>query len=202
MKNEAGDNVRILVAFGDITGFSSYCDAIASNERELAPFLDALDRILEEELPDYSLADTGDGFMLVMDLDAGHNCRQAVEVLVALWRVLVRIRKLIRSMPHPRPIGFRIRVTVGYAIRKVRSSGSLSFRGKCVNLAHNLLEVRKTLGIILHITAKSLLSTRQLHRAGFTLRPIQPGRAPDCIPRRDAERLYALEPLKERRSKS
>lgn len=198
MKHGAGDNVRVLVAFGDITGFSSYCDQISSNERELAPFLHALDAILKEELRGYSTYPTGDGFMLVMDLETGHNCRRVIDVLTALTRVLVRVRRLIRSMPHPRPLGFRIRVTVGYAIRTIDPSGRLSFRGKCVNLAHNLLEVRKSVGIILHVTARSLVTPQQLRRAGFVLRKITATLVPDCIYRLDANDLYALESIRKR----
>lgn len=194
--------VRIIVAFGDIRDFSNFWNAVTHEESELLPFLDRYDDAIDEEShrSGYVFRDAGDGFMCVVELGSGHNCKTALHLLSALWRVHKRVQRIIETTEYPRPDGFRIRVACGHVIKKVKKDGTVIFRGAHINMAHKLLRVEPKVGIICHESMKQLMSDIQLKKARFkfsklhTCSPI-----PDGIQKKDMSALWQLEKVKKGR---
>lgn len=166
------EKVRIMVAFGDISGFTSFCDAVTNDEVEYDPFMDKFDRLLEKAERDtgYSFTDTGDGFMCIIDLPVNHGCTMAIEALKYLWILLKKIQHLIetkKELDPPAPEGFRIVGTAGYVKRKIKRDGRIIHRGKYINKAHNYLDQARGKGFVCHDSLKNLISDRQAKKNGL-----------------------------------
>ncbi len=177
MAHGKNEKVRLIVAFGDISGFSDYCDAVSYDEKELYPFLDAFDDLMEkiEAETGYTFSDVGDGFLLTVDLSEGHNCGVAVKVLNCLWDIYSQMEKLMDSMPPPRPDGFRITGVVGYVIRKVKKDGKVVLRGKWLNQCHKMLAHARGVGIVIHDNLKQLMNDKQIKKNGFEFERLKIG---------------------------
>jgi class 3 adenylate cyclase len=189
------EKVRIIVAFGDIQGYTDFLDEVTNDETEFLPFDAEFDAVIEqaEKETGFSFTDTGDGFMCVVDLGSGHNCTLAIRVLHSLWRLLKVVERLIDQKEHPKPSGFRIVIARGYVFRKIRRDGKISLRGRHINLAHNLLEVARGYGIVCHESVKALISQGQARAHGFTFTPLFPKTIPSTIPPKDAKMLYVFD---------
>lgn len=170
MKQGKSEKVRIIAAFGDITGFTAFHDDITDDEKELDPFLDKFDEIIEdvERYTGYEFNDTGDGYMCTVDLPPGRNCNKAAEVIVAMYLILARVSGLIDRMEHPRPDGFRIGSDIGYVRRKVKKNGRIVLRGKNVNRAHNLLEIARGHGMVCTDNLRQMVTAQQEKKFGIT----------------------------------
>lgn len=169
MPHEPAKKVRIIVAFGDISGFTHFCESVTHDEIEYDPFMAKFDDLLDqaERATGYAFTDTGDGFMCTVDLDAGHNCTKTIEVLKNLWRLLKRIERLVDGKEPPRPDGFRIVGAAGYVKRKVKRDGRVVLRGKHINLAHNLLDSARGKGFVCHDSLKQLINEQQAKKNGI-----------------------------------
>src|SRR5690242_13459194 len=112
MTNGKSEKARIVVAFGDFGGYSSFYEASINDEKELNSFMDTCDDIVdgEAERSGYRFNDTGDGFFCAIDLVDGHNCKLAIKVFKKFWDIHRRIEAVIKKKKHPRPDGYRIRI--------------------------------------------------------------------------------------------
>lgn len=171
MDRAKSEKIRLLVAFGDISGFSDFCDGITNDEVEYDPVMDRFDEIVEKaaQRTGYSFDDTGDGFMCTVDLSKGHASGTIIGVLLDLYAVLVEIEA---ALDHHRqeslcPNGFRIVVTAGYAKRKIKKDGRIILRGKIINQAHNYLDSARGHGLVVHDSARSLIPDDQAEQAGI-----------------------------------
>ena len=172
MSPGASEKVRIIVLFGDISGFTAFCDAVTNDEVEYDPFMEKFDRLIEkaERETGYSFTDTGDGFMCTIDLPSGHSCTTVIKALVDLWALLKRIQRLIdtkKELDPPAPDGFRIVGTAGYVKRKIKADGRVIHRGKYINKAHNYLDQARDKGFVCHDSLKNLISEKQAKKHGF-----------------------------------
>lgn len=167
--NATSEKVRIIVLFGDISGFTSFCDSLTNDEIEYDPFMEEFDDLIDKTAQDtgYSFTDTGDGFMCTVDLQDGHNCKRAIEVILNLWKLLKKIERLIAKKDSPRPDGFRIVGAAGYVKRKVMKDGRVILRGKHINMAHNFLDQARGKGFVCHESLKQLISDVQAKKHGF-----------------------------------
>lgn len=132
--------------------------------------------------------------MCLVDMDPGHNCEKALQLLSALWDFLVEIEKCSLQMDQLARFGLvRVRVAAGYVLRKMKKDGRIVHRGKPINLAHNTLGIAKDNTMVAHESFVQLVSERQLKKAGFVALPLpKPKRRPDCVSEADARRLYTL----------
>jgi len=171
MANEKSEKVRLIVAFGDISGFSNFCDAITNDEVEYDPLMSRFDKIIDdaEQKTGYAFRDTGDGFMCTVNLPSGHACKIAADVILALWRVLEKVDAVFTE--HRRdsicPEGFRIVVAAGYVKQLVKKDGRIVLRGKSLNLAHNFLNYVRGLGLVAHDSVRNLISPTQAKKYGI-----------------------------------
>ncbi len=178
MAHERSEKVRIIVAFGDLTGFTAFEESVTNDEIEFDPFFNEYDKIIDEveRHTGFSIDDTGDGFLCSVDLIPGHNCSTVITTLRSLWDLLQRIQKLISQKEPPKPIGFRVRLACGYVHRKVKKNGKVVLRGRHINLAHHMLEVSKGIDFICHDTIKQLLSEKQIVKNGFIFTKFVPSK--------------------------
>ena len=196
------DKVRIIVAFGDIEGFTSFLDAVTNEAVELDPFMDQFDQIIDraERETGFAFRDTGDGFMCLVDLDEKQIVNTALQLLASLQRVLIAMRELRENMSSVRWKDFRIVVASGYVKRKVRRNGKVCLRGRHINLAHNLLDIARGQGIVCHESFRALIPDETARANGFQFRNLPwPRKLPDSVPRKDANSLFVIEKLVRRR---
>jgi hypothetical protein len=171
MANEKSQKIRLIVAFGDISGFSNFCDAITNDEVEYDPLMSRFDKIIDdaEQKTGYAFRDTGDGFMCTVNLPSGHACRITADVIMALWGILQKVDAVFAE--HRRdsicPEGFRIVVAAGYVKQIIKKDGRIILRGKSLNLAHNFLDEARGLGIVAHDSVRNLISQPQAKKYGI-----------------------------------
>lgn len=171
MAHAKTEKVRLIVAFADISGFSAFCDAVTNDEVEYDPLMDRFDEIVEKAERDtgYSFTDTGDGFMCTVDLLPGTASRTSAQVLGHLWRILSEIEAAIAAHRKDSvgPEGARVVIAAGYVKRKVMKDGRVILRGKYINLAHNFLDNARGHGLVMHDSARNLISDTQAKKAGI-----------------------------------
>lgn len=182
--------LKVMVAFGDIRGFSSFFETVTDQEEELIPFLNEYDDIIQRHVGRYNFKDTGDGFMCLVDMNHGHNCRLAISLLKSLWGAYIETTRLIRNKNFPYPDGYRITATAGPTLRKMKEDGSIVDRGKHINLAHKMLRFQPITGILLHESFKQLISSRQAKANGLLFKKIRPQKTPEGISGKDAMAMW------------
>lgn len=158
------------MAFGDISGFSDFCDAITNDEVEYDPLMRAFDKLIEEaeRKTGYSFTDTGDGFMCTIDLDIGDVSRKAIKIVLDLYALFKKIEALfnVHRKDSVCPDGFRVSLTAGYVKRKVKEDGRTLLRGKSINQAHNYLDIARNYGLVCHESFKILVNEAEAKRSG------------------------------------
>ncbi len=197
MSHERTDEIRIVVAFGDIRGFTDTCERVTSPKLEIAPFFDKFDAIIAKyaKATGFTFDDTGDGFMCIVELGAGHNCEKAIRLLGAVWRLIYEVNRAIFEMQPPKFRGFRVRVAAGYILRKVKRDGQIVYRGKPINLAHNTLEIAKDELVVAHESFVELMNPNQIKKAGFCVNRLpRPKRRPESVSHKDAGMLHIFTP--------
>ncbi len=199
MRHEKSEKVRIIVAFGDIEGFTSFLDAITNDRVELDPYMDQFDSIVEgtAKRTGFHFRDTGDGFMCVVDLHNTENAAIAVQVALAMWDVFKRMDELRGSMEHPRWAGFRIVLASGYVARKVRRDGQVTLRGRHINLAHNMMGLARGHGVVCHESFRALIPEPLAKKHAICFDSLAWSRKiPDekygNVPRKDANSLFVM----------
>ncbi len=200
MKNRRG--VRVIVLFGDISGFSGFWDSVTDDEKELDPFLDSFDDLVEETRREtgYSFADTGDGFMVIVDFPEEKNGETVAKVLDAFLKLLKKLQQLIETKEPPRPAGFRITGAMGYVKQKVKQDGRILYRGKPINFAHNTLDLARGVGLLIQGTLREMVSERVAEKYGLTFTHFKKPRVlPHGVSAHDAEKLFAVG-LRDRRT--
>jgi len=171
MPHAKTQKVRLIVAFADISGFSNFCDAVTNDEVEYDPLMDRFDEIVEkaERETGYSFTDTGDGFMCTVDLVPGNAGRTTLQVLTHLWRILTEIEAAIDThrKDSVSPEGARVVIAAGYVKRKIKKDGRVILRGKYINLAHNFLDHARGHGVVVHDSARNLISDVLAKKSGI-----------------------------------
>lgn len=171
MSDGKSEKVRIMVAFGDISGFTSFCESVTNDEVEYDPFMEEFDQLIDTFAREtgYQLTDTGDGFMCTIDLPTGHACTTAIKALIDLWRLLKRLEDLVRRKKEdpPAPDGVRIVGAAGYVKRKIRDGGHVSYRGRHINKAHNALNRARGKGLVCENSLKVLIGEQQAKKHGL-----------------------------------
>lgn len=166
------ERVRVIVAFGDITGFSVFHEAVTDEQSELNPFFDQFDDLIDkaELATGYTVFDTGgDGFMCLIDFTNPQKTPHIVsQVLSNLWKLHKQIEHLIQQKEPPKPFGFRVRVACGYVSKKLQKNGKLRYRGRHINWAHNALERFKNRGFICDNSTRQFVTDVQMKKHGIS----------------------------------
>lgn len=186
-------SARVIAAFGDFKGFSDFFESSAFEEQERREFMRNYDYLVEKMAREneFSFEDTGDGFFFIVDLPSGHNCKTMARLLSSLYRLMRGIKKMIERKNHPRPDGFGVVVFSGIADRTVKRNGRIVYRGACINWAHKCLHAYD--GMIVHASARQLLSKAQERRHGFIYKLLPlPSVIPQGLPRKEASVLYSF----------
>lgn len=150
----------IIVAFGDITGFSAWRRR-ASTQPEIAqPFL----KKFYEEIEKFSLKNKdlhlkylGDGFMMLKELNEKYNKHRCVVKFVQEAGALnARLLKIVHSCEWPPPDGFRTRIVCGHVDKLEvtdpinRKTKVSEYVGYAINLAQKLLQISPETHFVCH----------------------------------------------------
>lgn len=185
---------RIVAAFGDISGFGQWFDSISDQEQELKPFMRTLDAAIDafEDESQYFVKRTGDGFLVIMELKKDDNGHEMTTFLLRLIEMETKINKLIQIQRYPRPEGYRIRVTSGFAWKKVHR-GHVDYIAKSINLASKLLRVGKHVPFIIHESVKDVVPKSAVTKHLFKFdKTITGSEFPDGVYRKDVDSLWSV----------
>lgn len=190
--------VRVLVCFGDIRGFSAWEQSLTDPDAEFLPLMNRFEELIHKfgEKESYFVKSIADGFLAVMELESGHNCKQMLRFLDATWTFGKKIQRLISEHPWPRPDGFRIRYASGHVWKRNCKRG-VDYVGRHINMAHKLLRVEPPIPAIAHRSVSELCTPRQAKKNHFRFtKLIVDRRLPDGLTRHDMECLYRLDRTK------
>lgn len=186
---------RIVAAFGDISGFGKWFDSLSDQELELKPFMREVDELIDEfeDQPQYFVKREGDGFLVVMELHEGENGKEIAQLLVRLLNMQLRMERLIHLKPYPRPDGFRVRVTSGYAWRRFHR-GKIDYLAKSINLASKLLRVGKNVPFIIHESVKDFIPKGVIKKYVFKFKKMVVGNDyPEGVYQKDMDSLWSID---------
>lgn len=166
--------VRILVAFGDLSGFTLFLDSITNDEVEYDSFMAEFDAIIERTAREtgWKVDVPGDGFMFTIDLRNNGDSKTIVQAVQILWRLLKDIEKLINEKNSPKPSGFRIVAAVGYAKRKKIGKNETVDRSRHINWAHNYLDKARGKGLVVMDSLKQAISDQDAKKYKFKFTPL------------------------------
>lgn len=150
----------IIVAFGDISGFSAWRRR-ASTQPEIAqPFLQKF----YSEIESFSLKNQcfymkylGDGIMILKELDEKYTRHKCIVKFIHQTGILnARLLRIVRGCEWPPPEGFRMRAVCGHVdkIQVVnpndRTRKMPEYVGYAINLAQKLLDISPETSFICH----------------------------------------------------
>lgn len=162
----AGQRAKIIVAFGDISGFSDWTTLpLLTPDR----FKELMSKVYAEfvgfrgRTPYFTKA-LGDGIMFVQELTNMPGDEKLVEKFMRDARDLLRsMQSILSGSPSPRPGGFRVRAVVGDVWKLEATdpadpkSKRIDYLGYPVNLAARLLGIEPDIELICHEGAKELI---------------------------------------------
>jgi class 3 adenylate cyclase len=198
--------VRAIVLFGDIRGFSTWEQSATNPEVEFKPLMNRWRQAAEEFGQNLGAHCSiyGDGAMLILEMKNGHNCGLALKVMGAAFHFTHSVIGLIRKAPWPRPQGFRVRVASGYVwkrgdgqcgvVQNISCGSSTDYVGRHINMTSKLLRVKPEEPIICHQSFVELMTKSQIKKSGFSYKKIAgEWRTPEGILKTDINALWRLE---------
>jgi class 3 adenylate cyclase len=161
----SGKRAKIIVAFGDIVGFSDWTTLpLLTPER----FKELMSKVYGEfvsfkgRTPYFTKA-LGDGIMFVQELNTPDDGARVESFMQDALELLRTMRPILSGGPSPRPGGFRIRAAVGIAWRLEAgdladpAKKQIDYLGYPLNLAARLLAIEPDIELICHEGAKELI---------------------------------------------
>jgi len=194
MRN-ASSKVRIIVMFGDIRGFSNFAQHIEDEDTQIIPLMDAINDLVDrfEDATGHRIENLGDGVMLIAELGDDRDDSLALDLFKKVCDFIEAVHRLIRNWPYPRPDGYRVRIACGRVVKKKRAGRSPVFYGRSMNLAHKMLRVEPSIPIIVHESAKQLITESQCRKYRMRFRHIDsPEPTPDGVQKLDMAALWEL----------
>lgn len=186
--------VKAIVVFGDIRGFSVWEQSVTRPEIEFKPLMNCFDAMVDEfeAKTGYFTKNLGDGYMQIVELQADtHDCIPALRVLKETVKFATSVQTVIRKSPWPRPDGFRVRVSSGHVWKK--QGNKTDYVGRHVNLAHKLLRVSPQTEFLAHQSFLELMARRQTHEIGVKFAKLPPDRRiPDGVLKADMNALWSF----------
>lgn len=137
------ESIRVIVVYADVIGFLTW-------SRRVSPQL-VLD-FFSETYPlyrnwgnqnKYWLKMQGDGFIAINELPKERNRNDIIKFLRGIWRIQRGIETYLKTVPYPRPLGFRVRAVMGDCWKITEKDGSIDYVGYPMGFARRLLDVAK-----------------------------------------------------------
>lgn len=158
---------RVIVAFGDITGFSQWIKRAGTS---IEKHFELTEHIYHKAMnlafsSAYHIKLLGDGFVMVKEIDFGNGRDIALKYVKDIHDMAIDIQSTIKSLPFPRPDGFRVRIVSGFVTKikmnfcdidkpcEMRSD----YVGYIMNLANRLLFFMEENPFICHESVKELI---------------------------------------------
>lgn len=191
--------VRAIIVFGDIRGFSVWEQSVTRPEIEFQPLMNRFDAMVDEfeAKTGYFTKNLGDGYMQVIELPSGHACATALRVLYRTVVFATKVSQTIKRSPWPRPEGFRVRFAAGHVWKK--DGNKRDYVGRHINLTHKLLRVAPETEFLAHQSFTELMSKKQTDEAGVKfLKTEGDRRTPDGILKADMKVLWSLQRFRKR----
>lgn len=195
--------VKVLVAFGDVTGFGAWTRRGSNSPEEFKDFMVHLYKefIRFRNGNGYFVKLMGDGFMCITEIDKGTAKKRTLEFLNHAVDLESAIRGITRNT-FPAPGSFRIRIAAGHVWKMVASrpgqaATQTDYLGYAVNLAARLLEIDRESAILCHESIKKIVNGSVIKESGFRLKPAYiRGRCPRGVDPEDIHLLWKVYPLK------
>ncbi len=193
---------RVLVGFGDVRGFTVFTRRAMNSPEEKNKFIQMIYTEFEKMawIPEYHIKYTGDGVMILQELEMGPSTPMAQKVLDFLKHIYVmgkEVNSLIQAS-YPRPEGFRVRVACGTAFKLLVAEGGGGRRKRIpeyvdypISLADRLLEVYATEHLaICHESVAEMLNHK---KNGIKLLKLDPPKVcPHGIDEEDLKGLWSF----------
>lgn len=189
--------VRAIIVFGDIRGFSVWEQSVTRPEIEFKPLMNRFDAMVDqhETSTGWFTKNLGDGYMQIIELPSGHACKTALHVLRYTADFATKVSNTIRRSPWPRPDGFRVRFAAGHIWKK--DGNKRDYVGRHVNLTHKLLRVSPENEFLAHQSFVELMTKKQADGIGAKfLKAETDRRVPDGILKADMKALWSLQRFK------
>lgn len=186
-----------LIAYCDVTGFTAWVRRAAVKRADVTVFIKKMKWIFREFRMDtgYTCIPIGDGIIaLVVDVEDGY-ATELMPLLKAVSTLQRKMMDLIGRTNHPRPAGFRIRVTSGAVFRTEeppmdgQTFWTFDVLGDPMNAGSRLLEVRREVPAMITLSALSLLSKDERDQLEVLPVKIDSERPPRGLEREDLEEL-------------
>lgn len=196
--------VKVLVAFGDVTGFGAWTRRGSNSPEEFKDFMVHLymEFIRFRNGNGYFVKLMGDGFMCITEIGKGNAKARGLEFLSHAMDLELAIQKIMRNT-FPAPGSFRIRIAAGHVWKMVASrpgqgTKQTDYLGYAINLAARLLEIDRESAILCHESVKKILNGSLRGTADFTLKLAHiRGRCPRGVDPEDIRTLWKVYPLKD-----
>lgn len=194
--------VKVLVAFGDVTGFGAWTRRGSNSPEEFKDFMVQLYKefIRFRNGNGYFMKLLGDGFMCITEIDKKSAKKRISEFLNHAVELESGIRKITKNT-FPAPGPFRIRIAAGHVWKMIASRPGqeaiqTDYLGYAVNLAARLLEIDRESAILCHESVKKILNGSPIGKGEFTLKPAHiNGRCPRGVDPEDIRTLWKVYPL-------
>lgn len=151
---------RIIVIFGDISGFKAWMKRAGRDNLKLT-----FTMIADEWKKFHDKADMyktlGDGFMAIYEVNGRNDTSKAIHILKNAFKSYLKIDRIIEDSYSPRPGGFRFRIAEGDALKydeTIDRKTTSDYISYYINMAKELLQVREDIPIIIHGNFKELLN--------------------------------------------
>lgn len=191
---EGPQKKRILVAFGDISGFSNWSRRTEDDGEHFLRLMRPLGLVFSAVRDDKTTVKKyADGLMMVIEIEHGKEEQAALKMLHKCVTVLKHTDRIIRNLHHPKPTGFRIRLIAGPAWKWMDPGEEWDYYSKTVNTAKNLLGIAKSIPFIAHATFLELIHPKALKRIGINVTPLAPQESVlDNLDKEDLSLLFCL----------
>ena len=196
--------VKVLVAFGDVTGFGAWTRRGSNSPEEFKDFMVHLYKefIRFRNGNGYFVKLMGDGFMCITELDKGNAKARTLEFLNHSLDLESAIQNITRNT-FPAPGSFRIRIAAGHVWKMVASrpgqgGAQTDYLGYAINLAARLLEIDRESAILCHESIRKILNgaIRSSREFGFKPARIR-SRCPRGVDPEDIRTLWKVYLLKD-----
>ena len=194
--------VKVLVAFGDVTGFGAWTRRGSNSPEEFKDFMVHLYKefIRFRNGNGYFVKLMEDGFMCITEIDKGNAKATTLEFLSHAVDLELAIQNIVKST-FPAPGSFRIRIAAGHVWKMVASrpgqgTPQTDYLGYAINLAARLLEIDRESAILCHESVRKILNGAVQNNAEFGFKPARiRSRCPRGVDPEDIRTLWKVYPL-------
>lgn len=191
--------VKVVVAFGDVTGFGAWTRRGSNSPEEFKDFMIHLYKefIRFRNGNGYFVKLMGDGFMCITEIDDRNAKTRTLEFLNHAVALEAAIQDIVKKT-FPAPGSFRIRIAAGHvwkmvATRRGQGTAQTDYLGYPINLAARLLEISRETAILCHESVRKILNGTSRSDAEFGSKPVRiRSRCPRGVDPEDIRTLWKI----------